>query len=202
MLPLVEILNRPDAGGMFAMGRKEQPESNLSLPDEIIEQARQLQNDADRRQWPVGDFLVSVIDELGDEFGLLGIQHPRAWIIKTIANRIGADTSTLRDREVMARFFPRSVRERYDMLTYHQLRACKAAGDRWQDFAEWAATNLPAPVAVIRAKIKNGGELPEQWIARWDRMKELTGELVGDPATPPHVMRAAWIVLFMAEEEG
>jgi len=64
----------------------------------------------------------------------------------------------MRDRESLARFFPPEVREEYP-FTYSQWRALRSAGSAWREYANWAADNLPAPVALIRAQIKSNGDL-------------------------------------------
>jgi hypothetical protein len=164
------------------------------LPDDLIESLRQVINDADRHQWATGDFLVGIVDELEDNYTRLGVRHARAWLIQHMANRVGCDASTLRDREAMARFYPGPVRARYDALSYHQLRACKAAGNQWQEYADWALDNLPAPVATIRAKIKHNGDLPPAWVSRWERVQVLCEALKDDAQAPPGVRLAARLI--------
>lgn len=164
------------------------------LPDNLIDSLRQVISDADKHQWATGDFLVGIVDELEDSYTRLGVRHARAWLIQHMANRVGCDTSTLRDREAMARFYPEPVRARYDALSYHQLRACKSAGNLWCEYADWALDNLPAPVAMIRAKIKNGGDLPPAWASRWERVSVLCEALKGDSEAPPEVRLAARLI--------
>jgi len=135
--------------------------------------------------WQQGDFLVDVVAELGSII-------PRHEIHKQLAAAVGADRSTMRDRELMSRFWP--DREQYAPLTYSQLRACKSAGDRAREYAEWALANLPAPVALIRAHIKHNGDLQPAWIARWDRVRELCELIAGDKEAPPVIRHAARVV--------
>jgi hypothetical protein len=163
------------------------------LPDELVEQLRQLTNDADNHQWQVGDFLVSVVDELGQHYEAIGVKRARSWLIQNMASRVGVDASTLRDREAMARFYPANIRSRFDMLTYHQLRACKSAGPEWERYAIWASEDLP-PCAVIRAKVKNGGSLPPAWAGRWSRVIELSELLQSDEQAPPGVRLTARLI--------
>ena len=168
------------------------------LPDKVIEYTRQLLETQDGHQWKLGDHLVSVCEELAGYYaGLLNegdleraVRKARAHIIKQLANRTGADRSTLRDRQNVARFFPPDIRGRYSVLSYSQMRACKAAGDRWEEYAIWACDNLPAPVAIIRARIKYNGDLPPVWIARWERIQRL-GEILYEDEEAPAVVRGA-----------
>jgi hypothetical protein len=156
----------------------------IILPDAIIEHLRQLADSNERGQWEIGDFLVSVLDELGPAFESMGVKRARPSIIRQLANRTGLDSSTLRDRESMCRFFPVKARDHYHALTYHQLRSCKSAGDNWRKYADWALVNLPAPVSVIRAKVKaNGHECPA-WVSRWDRMTGLADVVLCDTDSP------------------
>jgi hypothetical protein len=170
-----------------------QPEP--TLPDEVIETLRQLLTDADRHQFAVGDFLIEVVDELAPKV-------PRSSIIRECSNKTGADPSTLRDRECMARWYPPDVRREFDMLTYSQLRACKYAGEHWRDWAEWAAANLPAPVALIRQKIKSNGHDRPAWCGRWERALELLEQVRDDTSAQPEVRRLCQWWLKMAEEKG
>lgn len=184
------------------------------LPDEIVEATRQIYLQGEGHQWILADHLVNVVDELCDHYARImdtgdarrASRKARAWIIKSLAVGIGVDDSTLRDREVMGRWFPPAIRNPYtDTLTYHQLRACKAAGDGWQDYADWAMENLPAPVALIRARIKgNGHDDPPLWQVRIDKIVHLLDVLVDAEDTPDQVKdhgRAALICLDI-EQDG
>jgi len=169
--------------------------SKFKLPDSVIESTRQLYLQGEGHQWALADHLVGVVDELrdhyasmmGDEDGRIAARKARTWIIRSLAVGIGVDESTLRDREVMGRFFPTEVRQPYtDTLTYHQLRACKSANDKWQAYADWAMDNLPAPVSVIRAKIKgNGHDDPPYWQRKLDKIIHDIEKLMED--TPEEV---------------
>ena len=159
----------------------------MSLPDQVIEALRQLLNDSDSYQFAIGDFIIDVLDEF--------ITLDRSVVIKQLADRTGHDRSTLRDRHNMAKFFPPDVRQEYDMLTYSQLRACKSAGDRWREYATWAADNMPAPVAVIRARIKNNGHDQPAWVHRWESMQGIARQLVNDSEAPANVRGASAAVL-------
>lgn len=156
----------------------------IKLPDEVIEHTRQLILSSDGHQWVIGDHLVAVVDEFGHMI-------PRHEIIRQLSGAVGADPSTLRDREIMARFFDRGVRAEYDMLTYSQLRACKSSGERWREYADWAAANLPAPVALIRARVKHNGHLPPAWVSRWERVLSIAALIAADEDAPPVVRLAA-----------
>lgn len=172
----------------------------IKLPDTIIETARQLYGESVSHQWLIGDFLVEVIDEISPVYKRLRdgdnvMRRIRAGILRQVATGIGCDVTTLRDRESMARFFPVEVREEYSALTYHQLRACKAAGDSWKDHADWALENLPAPVALIRRRIKaNGNDVPA-WVSRWERIIVIAEQIKDDPRAPDKVRRAASDIL-------
>lgn len=154
------------------------------LPDAIVEHLRALADNNERGQWEIGDFLVGVMDELEPLYQSVGYKRVRPSILKQLANRTGLDCSTLRDREVMARFYPVKVRDHYHALTYHQLRSCKAAGDKWRKYADWALDNLPAPVALIRARVKaNGHEVPA-WVNRWERLLNISDAVLCDTESP------------------
>lgn len=156
------------------------------LPDEIIETLRQLQGDAERHQWGVGDFLVGVVDELSAVYEIAGVRRARTWLVRHMANRIGADESTLRDRECVARFFPEEVRGAYP-FSWSQWRAIKSAGDNWKEYADWAADNLPAPVTLIRQKIKANGHEKPKWIYKWEKAMDFLEDIADDEEAPQNV---------------
>lgn len=169
---------------------------HITLPDEFIEGVRQRLETAEGYQWELGDYLVEAEDEIIPHLSRQGIRYPRAYLIREIASRVGCDTSTLRDRASMARFYPAPIRQEYTPLTYYQLRACKTAGiDRWRTHAEWALANLPAPVAAIRAHVKNNGHLPPAWEGRWARVLELCEQIAGDDKAHPRVARVCRVLL-------
>jgi hypothetical protein len=166
--------------------------NQVLISDEIIETFRAIYDSSSGLQWSTGDYLVEVVDELAPQFGaMLGddntsqaFHRARASIIKQLAYGVGCDTTTLYDREGMSRFYSEYERKEYHMLTYHQLRACKSAGNNWRTWAEWARSNLPAPVAMIRAKIKQGGREEPSWISRWQRIIVLAGAIRDDSDAP------------------
>lgn len=159
----------------------------VQLPDEAIEHLRQLLDDAEGYQWATGDFISDMIAEFPEV--------TRSDLIKQMADRTGADRSTLRDRHNMAKFYPYKVRHEFDMLSYSQLRACKAAGDQWRRYARWAMTHLPAPVAMIRARIKNNGDDEPYWISRWARMQNIARMIAADESAPDKIKKVCRLVV-------
>lgn len=170
------------------------------LPNNIIEAVQAAVADGDNQQWRMGRLLADLVDEFVPHYKQVGVKQPRAWLIRHMAARVGADPSTLRDRESMARFYPESVTEEFSMLTYHQLRACKSAGDRWREYAEWAADNLPAPVALIRARLRNGGALPPSWLRRWELIRSMAVSLVNDNEAPRDIVAACQVIASMDDD--
>lgn len=166
--------------------------NQVLISDEIIEDFRAIYDSASGLQWATGDYLVDVVDELAPKFGVTldddnqsqAYHRARANIIRQLANGVGCDTTTLYDREGMSRFYPSDVRQDYHMLSYHQLRACKSAGENWKTWADWARDNLPAPVSLIRAKIKSKGHDEQPWVGRWQRIIVLAGAIRDDPDAP------------------
>lgn len=168
-----------------------------ALPDEVIEGLRQLTDTAAGLQWATGDYLVGVVDEFTPYWERSGVRNGRAAIIGQLAASVGVDGSTLRDRECMARFYPTAERVKYDMLTYHQLRACKSAGPAWRTYADWAAGSL-ASVAKIRDKIAQDHNGVAAWVGRWDRLLALADMIIKDDSTAlPAGVRAVLRVLVL-----
>jgi hypothetical protein len=171
----------------------------IVLPDAVIELVRVELDRADVSQWHIGDMLVSIVEELGILYERSGVRSARAAIIRELATRTGRDASTLRDRHLMAAFYPPEVRASYDALTYHQLRACKSAGDNWRQYADWALDNLPAPVALIRARIKHNGDTPPLWLTRFERLIDQAQSLIETPETPIPIVQLTTSFISAAE---
>ena len=158
----------------------------MLLPDQVIEALRQLLDDGDRHQFIVGDFIIDVLAEFP--------QVNRSELVRQMADRTGSDRSTIRDRHNVARFYPKEVRTEFDMLTWSQLRACKRAGEEWRQYAEWAAANMPAPVAVIRARIDNNGHDQPAWVHRWEAVQRLAGQIAEDREAPEGIKKVCRLV--------
>ena len=148
------------------------------LPDDAVEHLRQILDDSESHQWRCGDLLADLIDEFLPTFEAAYGRRGRAMIIRQLANRLGRDESTLRDRLSICLFYPPRVRSEYDELTWSQLRACKSAGPDWKIYADWAMENLPAPTSMIRARIKGNGDQRDNWEELWDRLLELVDKLL------------------------
>jgi len=148
-----------------------------------------------------GDFLVGVVDEFLNYFMDDSIspsrraEKARSDIIRQIADQAGAQESTLADSESMARKFPPAVREKWEVLTFHQLRACAAAKQDWERWAAWAVAygdehgGKVAPVRVIRREIKReGGGGYANW-ERWtDKMLDLAEKILDEGGAPTQVI--------------
>ena len=176
------------------------------LPDDLIETVRQLNHDGEGVQWAMGDLLVAAVEELGPAYathpGIGSIRRARTYILRALADRTGVDESTLRDRQSVCAFFTPDVRRGYDCFTYHQWRAFKHAGDKWRQYAERAAQNLPAPVRVIRGWIdddKNEVVVPG-WSRMLDKFIDIAYSLERDEAAPGWVRQAAHFVVEAAKE--
>ncbi len=163
------------------------------LPDQVIEALRQLLDDGDRHQFIVGDFICDVLDEFP--------QVNRSELVRQMADRTGSDRSTIRDWHNVARFFTKEVRKEFDMLTWSQFRACKRAGEEWRQYAEWAANNLPAPVAVIRARIDNNGHDQPAWVQRWEGMQRLAQQIADDREAPEGIRDVCRLVVQAQQPE-
>ena len=171
------------------------------LPDDLIETVRQLNHDGEGVQWAMGDLLVAAVEELGPAYathpGIGSIRRARTYILRQLADRTGVDESTLRDRQSVCAFFTPEVRHEFNFLTYHQFRAVKHAGDKWRQYAERAAQNLPAPVRVIRGWIdddKNEVVVPG-WSRMLDKFIDIAYSLERDEAAPGWVRQAAHFVV-------
>lgn len=193
----------------------------LQVPDEAIEVLRQLIWAHDNDQWDIADHIISVVDEAGPYIAH-DISHEtkgevpwerclrmaRTEIIRQMSDGTGADPSTLRDREVMGRFFPKEVRKKYeDKLTFHQLRACKYAGEEWRKWADWAVeyadehNGKTAPVRIIRKEIKKEGDGADKlWLARIGRIKSAAYLIMTDALAPRVAADGAEVMYLICED--
>jgi hypothetical protein len=161
------------------------------LPGALVERIRQELDSSEQHQFEAGWLLVEAVDESSQYL-------KPSQVFQAVAAKVGAAIATLRDRENMGRFYARRDVREFDMLTYGQLRACKAAGaDGWRDVATWAITSAddyggnPAPADVIRRHIVgNGLEAEPLWMRRRNRAIAILTALANDPETPPDV--AGW----------
>ena len=168
----------------------------VKLPEKAIERLHFLRDQEKDSKIEIGDFSVELIDEWGKTFG-------KAAVRKRIGIEYGCAEDTIRDREGWCRFFGPAVRDEnpaiFDVLSYHQLRACKPAGkEGWVDLANWAIESAddfggrPAPVAAIVARRK--GEDADE-LERWERLfkgaYEKCEDLVEEENVPALVVQAA-----------
>jgi len=170
------------------------------LPKDFIEMARTLADAPEHYQFQLGDLInnkVAQYESLTDR------RRARWHVIQELDNNAVADKSTLRDRSVMAAFWSPDMREEYDMLSYSQKRAIKAAGERWKEYAEWTLAHLPSPVWLIRKRIKDNGDGEERqpgWERLLDRFIDIAYSLERDEAAPGWVRQAAHFVVEAARE--
>jgi hypothetical protein len=150
---------------------------DLQLPDVLIFQYRTIVDANADGHWADGDFLADVVDEFTTVYPPEEMRRVRARIIAQLANATGANRSTMRQRELMSRFFTPDLRREYQPLTWYQLRECRRAGDAWEKWAVWALDHLPAPCHVIRNAIKSNGDLPPAWVEMWERLGDLARDL-------------------------
>lgn len=182
------------------------PDKIPPLPDEVIEEVRQLSDSADTFQWRIGDILCDVWDEVGREYTIIldSERRAHAYIIGQVANRAGIAKSTLRDRENMSKFFPKPVRKELEPLTYHQARALKSAGDQWQEYKKWVfdfadQEGYFPSVEAIRDKIKAAGADLPLWQKRMNQIIPLLVKVSLDPEAPTALTKDAAEFLMLLE---
>lgn len=130
-------------------------------------------------QWALGRYLVDVVDEFG-----LAL---RPEIIRQLSNGTGAHPSTLRDREVMCRFYSPDEQSEYP-FSWSQFRALKSAGrEHWREHAEYWVQHLPAPVSAIRHRIKGNGHLEPVWQSRLEAMVHIANLIYLDESAPQNL---------------
>lgn len=156
----------------------------LKLPEEIIDELIQLAHTGTENDLRLGDVCVMLIDGLSTVY-------PKHFIRSRIATESGLATETLRSREWVSRNIP--VEKRIYPFTFHQYRACLAAGEQWEKYAQKAIEEMEnyngriAPVAVIRSWItKSPDEIPP-WRRKIDRIKEIAESVLDDTELPAKI---------------
>ena len=183
----------------------------MKLPDEVFTQLTYMLEQGEKWQWKIGRFINEVWEEVqpyvilkAGETHTQAIRREHAFLIRSLAEGTGADRSTLNDRQNMATFFSVANREKYHMLTYSQLRACKSEGEDWETWADWALTNgfhgRPAGVHTIR-KAQALKKNPEfMWVRNLRKIEELAEKIMHDQDTPWYVYGGMENVLLILEQ--
>jgi hypothetical protein len=153
----------------------------LKLPDEPINELIQIAHTDTENAFRKGDLCIMMIDGLKNIF-------PKHFIRSKISVETGIATETLRSREWVSRSIP-PTRRIYE-LSFHQYRACLAAGDKWEIYAKRAIDEMDnyngriAPVAVIRAWISGTKDEVPSWKKKWEALTEKAESLINDPELP------------------
>jgi len=162
---------------------------DVIFPVDVIERLQARSDGETNSKWEDGDDCGALVDEFGPRFGKSRVRR-RFAIERQLSN------GTARDRENMARFFNPQDRLDFDVLSYHQLRACKPAGkDGWRKLATWAVESAddyggrPAPVdAIIRHRKKDGAK-EAAWERRLVRAHTSAEQVADDPTAKPSVRK-------------
>lgn len=158
--------------------------SPLILPDELQTILIDCAQKADTMYWKIGDITTETISLLYPIYTKLVIRN-------TIANLIGWQTETVRDQQRMSEKIPQSKRT-YN-LSRHQYRACLAAGDDWELYAEQAVEysydhgGKTAPVNVIREWIKGDGNEEPLWKQWIQKLFDIAERIYDSPDVPEDV---------------
>lgn len=175
--------------------------TDVKLPDAVFEQLRYLLDRGEQNQWDVGDFIRDVWSEIQVYVPVDEQKKAHAVMIIQMADRTGADKSTIRSRESMSSFFNDLARLAWQPpFTYHQMRALKTAGpDDWEKVAEWAMdggyNGQPASIDEIREHI-NGKVSPSDLLRkRLTRLELLARKIYDDPATQEDVRETILITI-------
>lgn len=143
----------------------------MKLPDEVYTQLNHLLEQKENLQWEIGDFIIELWDEIKRYTPKKDWRKEHARLLNDLAENTGSHYGTLGNLERMSGFYSHEWRERWQPpLSYYQLRACKAAGEDWERWCEWAVgeganpyTGRPASGDAIRDAIK--GEQSKEEIA-------------------------------------
>jgi hypothetical protein len=168
------------------MGEREVSRKHIIFPEDVVQEAIQLSEDHSDNAWHIGDFVIK-------QMKILLPVYTKGEIRRGLAEISKLNVETLRDRERISLRIPPCKRE-YQPLLYSQYRACLSAGDRWEEYAEWAVTSMddyngnPPSVAVIRAKIKGENASAPEWPKRIERILDICDAIGCDKKTPAYVV--------------
>ena len=176
----------------------------MILPDEVFTVLAHMLHKGEKLQWDVGDYIEELWNEVFQALNPDESQRvAHADLIRTLAEGTGADKTTLNDRQNMANFFPVAAREKYHMLTYSQLRACKRAGDDWETWADWSLVNgyngKPAGVHTIRRAIARADDPNPYWVGQLKKLEELVLKIHNDEEIPWQVFNGTENILLILE---
>ena len=168
---------------------------NFQIPDEALNQLDALLEREGGVQWEVGDFLMDYWEEMLKYLKPNEIKDAHAKLIRDFARGSRADKTTLRDRKKMSLFFPKSVRDRFSMFSYHQFRALRSAGaEDWEKYAEIAADEGWS-VAKIRRKIDEDKQPEQGYMRILTRMEKDAFRLLEDKHTPDKIRAGVDLIL-------
>ena len=170
----------------------------MKLPDEVFVQLSHMLEQGDKWQWKIGVFINEVWEEVqvyvvrkDKETHAQAVRREHAFLIRSLAEGTGSSRSTLNDRQNMATFFSTTDREKYHMLTYSQLRACKSEGEDWETWAKWALTNgfhgRPAGVHTIRKAQAKKNNPEFMWVRNLRKIGDLADKILHDQDAPTWV---------------
>jgi hypothetical protein len=161
----------------------------INFSDGLIDELAQYNDELTANAWRIGDLLVMAVDEYKH------LTKYAAPILRELASQTGGSAETYRDRERVCRKIPPKARAKYP-LSFHQFRACLAAGDNWQFYAEWAMeyaddhNGRPASVDAIRAQVSGNDDEDPTWMKQFMKIQEKAEVVLCNPETPAHVRDA------------
>lgn len=176
----------------------------MRLPDMVFAQLRHLLDMEENLQWEVGDFIRDVWVEIEIRVPDGKERKAHAEMINQMAYGTGADKSTLRSREKMSMFYTKEDRAKWDMYTYHQLRAIRKAGENWETVAEWGMTGGynggVATIDELRAKIDGEIDANELCMKRLIVLERKIRVILDDLSTPASVREGLVLVPTILED--
>lgn len=165
----------------------------IQIPDEALDQLRELLEQDGQMQWVIGQFVVDFWQEMLKYIKPEEIREAHAEVIRQFAKGTGADKSTLRDREKMYLFYEDFDRSRYPTFTYHQWRALRKAGkDKLEETAELAHDNNWS-VAQIRKHLDKKPK-SEVVLKRLDRIDSEARKIMDDEEVPENVRESLSLI--------
>jgi len=157
------------------------------VPPEFQEMLVHFAEDGDRSAWGIGDIAATLEEEL--------ITIPNELIWKAVGSFSSRSYHTIRDYAYTSRNVPMAIRQRYDMMGRHHLKALIPHVDKmggWDaacnavlSWGDDYGGNL-IPVHALRAKLADGSEDPA-WLRRLRRMRASGERLASDSEAPLEV---------------
>lgn len=118
------------------------------VPTDLQDELLALRDEISKSSFRIGDIALQIIQEQRS-----GVEM----VYKAVGSFVGKSARTIREYTSVSAFYPRFIRDQYDVLAYDHFRVAMRMGDQWLEALDWAVNqtdemNRPATVDAMLAK--------------------------------------------------